>query len=220
VPAPGMKPAKLRATPSAGRTLTDRQSMPATADRHHGEGGHPAENLTDRTGDAYAAGVSLKSRPRLGTAVVGRGAPEGRALAVVPCDAGGCRAAGGVPTRAVSGTGGAGEANAWTVPLRRARVDCTGQGRGRLRGLCLTVIVKLVAILWGNMPLAASGAVVVSLTDPSVGPNAIAARAFVTIEEHRKTSRRGLPHMRKAGPGLKVSRRNASSRCRALRGVA
>ena len=46
------------------------------------------------------------------------------------------------------------------------RVDCTAQGRGRLSGLCLfnvTVIVKLEAVLWGNVPQATGGAVVVNL---------------------------------------------------------
>ena len=72
----------------------------------------------------------------------------------------------------------------------QGRLHGAGQG-GRLSGLCLfnvTVIVKLEAALWGNVPQAAGGAVVVNLTDPSIGPCAIAARAFVMIEEHRKTS--------------------------------
>ena len=46
------------------------------------------------------------------------------------------------------------------------RAGCTGPGRGRLSGLCLfhvTAIVKLEAALWGNVPQAAGGAVVVNL---------------------------------------------------------
>ena len=45
-------------------------------------------------------------------------------------------------------------------------VGCTGQGRGLLSGLYLfnvTVIVKLEATLWGNVPQATGGAVVVNL---------------------------------------------------------
>jgi hypothetical protein len=70
---------------------------------------------------------------------------------------------------------------------KRTLVYYTGRGRGRLSGLCLfnvTVIVKLVAVLWGNVRQATSGTVIVSLTNPRVGPSAIAARAFVMIEEH------------------------------------
>ena len=63
-----------------------------------------------------------------------------------------------------------------------------GQGRGRLSGLPfnVTVVIKLEAVLWGNVPRATGGAVVVNLADPSVGPGTIAARAFVVIEEHWK----------------------------------
>jgi hypothetical protein len=49
---------------------------------------------------------------------------------------------------------------------RAASVAVQGQGRGRLSGLGLfnvTVIVKLEAALWGNVPQATGGAVVVNL---------------------------------------------------------
>ena len=53
-------------------------------------------------------------------------------------------------------------------PFTMGRVGCSGQGRGRLRGLCLLnviviVIVKREAFVGGNVPQAASGAVVVNL---------------------------------------------------------
>ena len=57
-----------------------------------------------------------------------------------------------------------GRFKAWLIGVG----GCTEQGRGRLRGLCLclvnvTLIVKLEAFLRGNVPQAASGAVVVNL---------------------------------------------------------
>jgi hypothetical protein len=69
---------------------------------------------------------------------------------------------------------------------KQARRDALwrGQGRGRLSDLLpcnVTVIVKLEAVLRGNVPLAASGAVVVGLARPGIRPCAIAARAFVVI---------------------------------------
>ena len=75
---------------------------------------------------------------------------------------------GGVPTRAASGTGRAGEGRCFNRAALTTvgRAGCTGQGRGRLSGLGLfnvTAIVKLEAVLWGNVPQAAGGAVVVNL---------------------------------------------------------
>ena len=58
------------------------------------------------------------------------------------------------------------DASTRTAPSTVGRVGRMGQGRGRLRGLCLinvTVIVKLEAFLGGNVSQAASGAVVVNL---------------------------------------------------------
>ena len=85
---------------------------------------------------------------------------------------------------------GRGRVDASTVPLllRWAGSIERGRGRGRLSGLPfnVTVVIKLEAVLWGNVPRATGGAVVVNLADPSVGPGAIAARAFVVIEEHWK----------------------------------
>jgi hypothetical protein len=68
----------------------------------------------------------------------------------------------------VSGTDITGEGRCFNRAVLTAvgRVGCTGQGRGRLSGLCLfnvTVIVKLEAALWGNVPQATGGAVVVNL---------------------------------------------------------
>jgi hypothetical protein len=73
-----------------------------------------------------------------------------------------------VPARAVSGTDGVGWGGCFNpaAPSTVGTVGCTGQGRGRLRSLCLvnvTVIVKLEAFLGGNVPQAASGAVVINL---------------------------------------------------------
>jgi hypothetical protein len=48
---------------------------------------------------------------------------------------------------------------------------------------------------------ATGGAAVVYLADPSVGPGAIAARAFVMIEEHRKISRRAFHKCGRPGSG-------------------
>lgn len=72
------------------------------------------------------------------------------------------------PARAARGTGGAGWGRCFNpaAPSTVGRVGCTGQGRDRLRDLCLlkvTVIVKLEAFLGGNVSPAASGAVVVHL---------------------------------------------------------
>jgi hypothetical protein len=52
------------------------------------------------------------------------------------------------------------------APSMVGSVGCTGQGRGRSSGLLLcnvTVIVKLEAVLRGNVSQATGGAVVVSL---------------------------------------------------------
>jgi hypothetical protein len=63
-----------------------------------------------------------------------------------------------------------------------------GQGRGRLSGLPfnVTVVIKLEALIGENVPQATSGAVVVNLAYQGVGPSAVAARAFIAIEEHWK----------------------------------
>ena len=125
-------------------------------------------------------GMRLTSRR--GGAFGERRNPKGSALAVAvmppsqsrrTCGTrrrrGDASAAGGVPTRAASGTGRAGEGRCFNrAALTTAgRVGCTGAGQGgRLGGLCLfnvTVIVKLDAAFWGNVPQATGGAVVVNL---------------------------------------------------------
>src|ERR1017187_4581827 len=86
------------------------------------------------------------------------GAGEGRVAA----------GGGGAPQGAASGTDKAGEGRCFNRAALTTvgGAGCTGQGRGRLSGLCLfnvTVIVKFEAALWGNVPQATGGAVVVNL---------------------------------------------------------